>query len=183
VICQETKSCSCVFVWLKAAWLITGRAWADVRRRSRFRWIRLPAVTLEAISKPHLTPDGRVEGLFKMLTYSPYAALFHRPSPCPPARSEVLKWLQEPFLSLVVAIRLGSSLHWSIPTLSLIPDMPGTAGLTKDGAFVTKEVSFWCIERKLRATIGDLTTGGTCAILDGARIGRATFTHCVASDI
>ncbi len=25
---------------------------------------------LEAISKPHLAPDGCVEGLFKMLTYS-----------------------------------------------------------------------------------------------------------------
>jgi hypothetical protein len=28
-------------------------------------------ISLEAISKPHLAPDGCVEGLFKMLTYSP----------------------------------------------------------------------------------------------------------------
>ncbi len=27
--------------------------------------------SLEIISKPHLSPDGCVEGLFKMLTYSP----------------------------------------------------------------------------------------------------------------
>ena len=31
---------------------------------------------LEAISKMHLTPNGRVAGLLKMLTYS-RAALFH----------------------------------------------------------------------------------------------------------
>ncbi len=30
-----------------------------------------PLIPLEAISKPHLAPDGCVEGLFKMLTYFP----------------------------------------------------------------------------------------------------------------
>jgi len=43
---------------------------------------------LEAISKPHLTPDGprrwRGGNLCKMFTYAPvYAALFHRLSPYP----------------------------------------------------------------------------------------------------
>jgi hypothetical protein len=40
----------------------------SIHNRSHFK---TPSIALEAISKPHLSPDGCVEGLFKMLTYSP----------------------------------------------------------------------------------------------------------------
>ena len=46
---------------------------------------------LEVGSKPHLASDSCVAGLFKMLTYLMYAALFHRPAPCSRMQSDVLK--------------------------------------------------------------------------------------------